>query len=198
MKIGPYLDFEFLGKCGRLEVQNDRRRKPVPTSTSAVHIFGVTLEKAPVELRLKQAQPGNIFHNDETPETSFAIHANAVGRYELRWEITSIDGRVLVKKAKTVEFLNEGLGFGITLPLTMPDAGWYGLNVTLADAGGHTLLKHQAAFALLGKDTRTAGYESPFGTWWFSGVHYTTKDPAVAGPMLFKAGFRRTTMSWGE
>src|SRR6185295_8410620 len=48
----------------------------------------------------------------------------------------------------------------------------------------------------LGKDTRTAGYESPFGTWWFSGAHYTTQDAAVAGPMLFKAGFRRTTMSW--
>ena len=196
MKIGPYLDFEFLGKCGGLEVQNDRRRKPLATSTSAVHIFGVTLEKAPAELRLKQSQPGNIFHNDETPETTFAIRANTAGRYELRWEITGIDGRVLVKKAKTVELPAVGSEADITLPLTMPDAGWYGLSVTLADAGGQPLLKHEAAFALLGKDTRTAGYESPFGTWWFSGVHYTTKDPAVAGPMLFKAGFRRTTMSW--
>jgi hypothetical protein len=78
----------------------------------------------------------------------------------------------------------------------MPDVGWYGLNVTLADAAGSTLLKHEAAFALLGEDTRTAGYESPFGTWWFHGVHYSTQDPAVAGPMLFKGGFRRTTMAW--
>jgi hypothetical protein len=196
MKIGPYLDFEFLGKCGGLEVQNDRRRKPLATSTSAVHIFGVTLEKSPAELRPKQAQPGNIFHNDETPETTFALRANTAGRYELRWEITGIDGRALVKKAKTVELAAVGSEADITLPLTMPDLGWYGLSVTLADAGGHALLKHEAAFALLGKDTRTAGYESPFGTWWFSGVHNTTKDPAVAGPMLFKAGFRRTTMSW--
>ena len=103
MKIGPYLDFEFLGKCGGLEVQTDRRRKPLPTSTSAVHVFGVTLEKAPVELRLKQSQPGNIFHNDEAPETTFVLRAKTAGRYELRWEITSVDGRVLVKKAKTVE-----------------------------------------------------------------------------------------------
>lgn len=196
MKIGPYLDFEFLGKCGGLEVQTDRRRKPVPTSTSAVHIFGVTLEKAPAELRLKQSQPGNIFHNDEQPETTFAIRANTAGRYELRWEISSVDGRVLVKKAKTVEFPAVGSESDITLPLTMPDAGWYGLSVTVADAGGHPLLKHEASFALLGKDTRTAGYESPFGTWWFSGVHYTTQDATVAGPMLFKAGFRRTTMAW--
>lgn len=198
MKIGPYLDFEFLGKCGGLDVQNDRRRIPLPTSTSAVHIFGVTLEKAPAELRLKQAQPGNIFHNDETPETTFALCANTAGRYELRWEITGIDGRVLVKKAKAVELPAVGSESDITVPLTMPDAGWYGLNVTLADAGGQPLLRHEAAFALLGKDTRTAGYESPFGTWWFSGVHNTTKDPAVAGPMLFKAGFRRTTMAWNK
>lgn len=196
MKIGPYLDFEFLGKCGGLEVQTDRRRKPVPTSTSAVHIFGVTLEKAPAELRLKQSQPGNIFHNDETPETTFAIRANTAGRCELRWEITSIDGRVLVKKTKSVELPAVGSEVDVAVPLTMPDAGWYRLSVTLADAGGHALVKHEAAFALLGKDTRTAGYESPFGTWWFHGVHYTTQDPAVAGPMLFKAGFRRTTMAW--
>ncbi|HEY3900664.1 MAG TPA: hypothetical protein VGM54_18795 [Chthoniobacter sp.] len=196
MKIGPYLDFEFLGKCGGLEVQTDRRRKPVPTSTSAVHIFGVTLEKAPAELRIKQSQPGNIFHNDETPETTFAVRANAPGRYELRWEITGIDGRELAKNAKAVELPSVGSEADINVPLTMPDLGWYGLRVTLADGGGHALFQHDAAFALLGKDTRTAGYESPFGTWWFSGVHYTTADPAVAGPMLFKAGFRRTTMGW--
>ena len=196
MKIGPYLDFEFLGKCGGLEVQTDRRRKPVPTSTSAVHVFGVTLEKSPAELRLKQAQPGNIFHNDEKPETTFAVRANTVGRYELRWEIAGSDGRVLLKDAKTVDLPAVGSEADITVPLSMPDLGWYGLRVTLADAGGHSLLTHDAAFALLGKDTRTAGYESPFGTWWFSGAHYTTQDSAVAGPLLFKAGLRRTTMAW--
>jgi hypothetical protein len=196
MKIGPYLDFEFLGKCGGLEVQTDHRRKPDPTSTSAVHVFGVTLEKCPLELRLKQAQPGNIFHNDEVPETTFAVRANAPGRYELRWEITGVDGRVLMSKAKAVELSAVGSEADITVPLSMPDVGWYGLRVTLADSGGQVLLAHDAAFALLGRDTRTAGYESPFGTWWFSGAHYSTQDAAVAGPMLFKAGFRRTTMSW--
>jgi hypothetical protein len=196
MKIGPYLDFEFLGKCGGLEVQTDRRRKPAPTSTSAVHIFGVTLEKAPVELRLKQAQPGNIFHNDETPETTFLVRTNMAGRYELRWQITGIDGRELAEQARPVELSVVGSEAEMTVSLAMPDLGWYGLHVTLVDAAGHAVCTHQAAFALLGKDTRTAGYESPFGTWWFNGVHYSTKDVAEAGPMLFKAGFRRTTMGW--
>ena len=52
----------------------------------------MTLEKAPAELRLKQSQPGNIFHNDETPETTFALRANTAGRYKLRWEISRWPG----------------------------------------------------------------------------------------------------------
>lgn len=198
MKIGPYLDFEFLGKCGGLEVQTDRRRKPVPTSTSAVHVFGVTLEKAPAELRLKQAQPGNIFHNDEKPETTFTVRANTAGHYGLECQFTGVDGRELRKFSTAVALPAAGSEADITVPLRMPELGWYGLRVTLSQSFGDVLFRHDAAFALLGKDTRTAGYESPYGTWWFSGVHYTTQDPAVAGPLLFKAGLRRTPMSWNK
>lgn len=195
MKIGPYLDFEFLGKCGDLEVQTDRRRKPVPTSTSAVHVFGVTLERAPVELRLKQAQPGNIFHNDEKPQTTFVLRADVAGTYLLRWAVTDLANTVLQQHERAVDLL-AGDDADITVPLAMPNLGWYGLNITLADGRGRPLLQHDAAFALLGRDTRTAGYESPFGTWWFGGVHYTTRDVNIAGPLLFKAGMRRTTILW--
>jgi len=195
MEIGPYLDFEFLGKMGELGLQNDRRRKPLPTSVSAVHVFGATLERSPVELRLKQSQPGNIFHNDEVPETTFRLHAEVGGRYTLRWEISDVAGKVLQTREKTVA-MKAGDDADIALPLVMPELGWYGLRITLSDASVHTLFKHEAAFALLGNDTRTAGYESPFGTWWFGNAHYATSDINVAGPMMFKAGMRRTTTSW--
>jgi len=195
MKIGPYLDFEFLGQMGELGLQTDRRRKPSPTSVSAVHVFGVTLERSPVELRLKQSQPGNIFHNDEVPETTFALHAEVGGRYTLRWEISDVAGRVLQTRDKTVS-MKAGDDADITLPLVMPELGWYRLRITLSDESAHSPIQHEAAFALLGKDTRTAGYESPFGTWWFGDAHYATSDIRVAGPMLFKAGMRRTTPFW--
>jgi len=196
MKIGPYLDFEFLGKCGGLEVQNDRRRKPLATSVSAVHVFGVTLEKSPVELRLKQSQPGNIFHNDEVPETAFALRANVPGAYTLRWEIADVAGKILQSHEKTVELKTPGAEADITVPLGMPELGWYSLRIALTDAAGHALVKHDAAFALLGKDTRTAGLESPFGTWWFGGAHYTTRDLGIVGPLMMKAGMRRTPVGW--
>ena len=196
MKIGPYLDFEFLGKMDGLKLQNDRRRMPLATSTSAVHVFGVTLEKSPVELRLKQSQPGNIFHNDEVPETTVSLRAVQPTKCVLRWEISDVSGKSLATQEKAVTLDAIGSESDITLPLAMPQVGWYGLRISVNDERGVPLLRHEAAFALLGKDTRQAGYESPFGTWWFNGVHYTTRDPAIAGPMLFKAGMRRTTFNW--
>lgn len=195
MKIGPYLDFEFLGRLGGLDLQNDRRRKPSPSSVSAVHVFGVTLERSPAELRLKQSQPGNIFHNDEPPETTFALHAEVGGRYTLRWEISDVAGRVLQTREQTVA-MHPGADADVRLSLVMPEPGWYGLRVTLLDENSHALLTHAGAFALLGRDTRTAGYESPFGTWWFGEAHYATSDIHVVGPLLFKAGMRRTTPFW--
>ncbi|MFN0077009.1 MAG: hypothetical protein ACKVY0_11095 [Prosthecobacter sp.] len=196
MKIGPYLDFEFLGKMGGLELQIDRRRMPLATSTSAVHVFGATLEKSPVELRLKQSQPGNIFHNDEMPETTVSLRAVQPVNGVLRWEIRDVHGKKLATQEKAVSLDAAGAETDITLPLTMPQLGWYGLRISVNDERGETLMKHEAALALVGKDTRTAGYESPFGTWWFNGVHYTTRDPAIAGPLLHKAGMRRTTFFW--
>jgi len=52
------------------------------------------------------------------------------------------------------------------------------------------LLSHTASFALLGPDTRQAGFESPFSTsqWPY---HYCPKDLKINGPLALKAGFRR-------
>ena len=129
------------------------------------------------------------------PETTFALHAEVGGRYTLHWEISDVAGRVLQTHDKTVA-MKAHEDADITLSLAMPELGWYGLRITLSDEGGQALIKHEAAFALLGKDTRTAGYESPFGIWWFGNAHYATSDINVAGPMMFKAGMRRTTPYW--
>ena len=67
MLDGRYLDIDLLGKIERV--------KPVRDSTSAVHVFGITLERCPAEFSLVQKQPGNIFYNDEVPETVAAIKA---------------------------------------------------------------------------------------------------------------------------
>lgn len=196
MKIGPYLDFEFLGKLGTLQVQSDRRHKPFPDSRSAVQVFGVTLERAPVEMRLKQSQPGNLFHNDEVPQTAVTLHASDPGEYALRWQIADVAGKVLKQHEQRLA-MKAGDDKDVTLDLAMPELGWYALRMELI-AGERCVLKHDAAFALLGPDTRKAGYESPYGVWWFGGAHYCTRDLNVVGPMLMKAGMRRVPVGWTQ
>ena len=190
LKIGPYLDFEILGRRGDLTVQWDNRHKPAGTP-SAAHVFGVTLERAPVELRLEAAQPGNIFHNDETPQLTAHLRAVRDGTYVLAWRILDIDDTCR-RAASVTNLLAAGATATHILPLEMGEPGHYRLGIELAVADGRQVLTHEAAFALLGDDTREAGYESPYGVWWFGGYHLTVKDIAIAGPLHAKAGLRRT------
>ena len=193
-----YLDFEFLGKTGGVSAQWDSRRKPDKFSTSAIHVFAATLEKSPVELRLVQEQPGNIFHNDEKPKTRVLLKSIKPCEATLRWRIYNVDGKTLKESREALKFAAAGAELEVEVDLSMPDPGWYGIDVSVNNSKGAELLKHRAAFALLGKDTRKAGYDSPYGTWWFAGAHYGVSDPKIAGPMLFKAGLRKTTFGWGK
>ena len=191
LRIGPYLDFEIVGRCGGVGVQWDTSHKPTG-APSAANIFGVTLERAPAELRLTQAQPGNIFANGDTPETSAIIHATQAGRYTLSWIISDVHG-VLLQQAQQTVTLAAGALRALTIPLTMPDLGYYGLQFTLSDSSGQCFLTHQASFALLGQDTREAGYESPYGIGWYGGHEITTSNLKIAGPVYCKAGLRHTS-----
>jgi hypothetical protein len=193
---GPYLDFELLGKLDGLSAQWDRRHKPDRKSTSAVHVFGVTLERSPAGLRLEGTQPGNIFHNDEKPEISAVLTATRPSSVSLHWRIHDIDGHLVSDRVDSIEFASAGEEKRVAIALNDGPLGWYGLEVTLRDDRGRTCIEHLAAFALLGKDTRKAGYDSPYGTWWFAGAHNGAGDKETAGPMLFKAGLRKTTFGW--
>lgn len=192
-----YLDIDFMGKPGGIGAQWDTSRKPDKRSTSGVHLFGVTLEKMPVSIRVEQLQPGNIFHNDERPATVARIRAEtAQAEAVLGWTVRDAEGRVLRSDSRRLRFAQPGEEQVIDVPLETDRPGWYGLRIEVADPAGRVWLAHDAAFAQLGRDTRAAGYESPFGTWWFGGAHYSGGEPEIAGPMLFKAGLRKTTFGW--
>ena len=190
LKIGPYLDFELLGRRGVTGAQWDAQHKP-SGSPSAATIFAVTLEKAPAEMRLTQAQPGNLFYNDEVPRTDLTVQARRAGRYTVRWTIRDIDGRV-IRNDQADFALAADQATTRTIDLTMPDPGYYALKLELVDAANLKIMVHEAAFARLGRDTRQAGYESPYGTWWYGGGSLTARDIAIAGPLHLKAGLRKT------
>jgi len=190
MLDGRYLDIDLLGKVSGV--------KPVRDSKSAVHVFGLTLEKCPAEFSLVQKQPGNIFYNEEVPETIAVVKAVEPCKVNLSWMITDVSGAQLREDSVNFSFAAAGEERRHTISLRMPRPGWYGLKFELAPRRGRTgpFVMHEAAFAVLGKDRRKAGYDSPYGVWWFAGAHYGCEDAAVVGPMLHKAGFRKTTFGW--
>ncbi len=112
------------------------------------------------------------------------------------WKIHDVDGRTIREASKRLVFAAAGEEKTVRIPLDMNAPGWYGIELTLDDQRGRELLAHTAACALLGSDTRKAGYDSPYGTWWFAGAHYGAGEKEIAGPMLFKAGLRKTTFGW--
>lgn len=196
MMRSAYLDFEFLGKLDGLSAQWDRRHKPDNRSTSAVQVFGVTLERSGLALRLATAQPGNIYHNDERPEAAAVLTSAWPCSAALDWKIRDIDGGTVREGTETLAFAAAGETRQIPIPLETKTLGWYGIELTVRDERGRELVSHTASCALLGQDTRRAGYDSPYGTWWFAGAHYGAGDKEIAGPMLFKAGLRKTTFGW--
>lgn len=185
------LNFEFFGKPWENFQQLDNRSKPDPNSTSAVQVYGVTLETSPVTLEMVQAQPGNIFHNDERPVTSVRVRALSPASGSIAWEIRDVDGKPVAEGDRPYQLAAAGAEASIEIPLDQPQPGWYELLIHARDDQGRTLLTHPARFALLGQDTRKAGYESPFGTWWFDGAHLTPSSLDFAGPIMFKAGIRK-------
>jgi hypothetical protein len=211
MLDGRYLDIDLLGKIERV--------KPVRDSTSAVHVFGITLERCPAEFSLVQKQPGNIFYNDEVPETVAAIKAAEPCQTTLSWQITDVSGALVREGRVNLDFAAAGEERQHAISLNAPRPGWYGLKFSLASRRGSEngtgsdqddrclshfsesrqakpFLVHSAAFAVLGPDRRKAGYDSPYGVWWFGGAHYGCNDVAIIGPLLHKAGFRKTTFGW--
>ncbi|HYG75167.1 MAG TPA: hypothetical protein VEK08_09215 [Planctomycetota bacterium] len=187
----PVLNFEFFGKPWENFEQLDNTSKPDPRSTSAVQVFGVTLEKSPVGLEFIQAQPANIFHNDETPETTAVVRSFAPARGKLAWSIVNAEGKVVGTSSAEYRFDEAGKEQQIHIPLKTGESGWFELRVALLDEAGNKLLEHPARFAILGKDERKARYESPYGIWWFDGTHGTPAALEFGGSVMFKAGIRQ-------
>ncbi|MEN6545171.1 MAG: hypothetical protein ABFE07_03940, partial [Armatimonadia bacterium] len=187
-----YLDFEMLGRLkeqDRPHPFGDGRYFPDPARVSGVHVFGVTLEKTPVEMEVRQTQPGNIFQGDEAPELRVVLRPKEDGEYKLRWAMRDVEGKACGAGEKTLSLKAGEAEVTVPVSLRQAQVGWYGIALGLWE-GERELVRHEASFALLPKDTRQAGYESPYGTWWFD-HHYGTDDPKIIGPMILKAGFRK-------
>ncbi|MCM8816441.1 MAG: hypothetical protein NC913_02885 [Candidatus Omnitrophica bacterium] len=189
-----YLDFEVLGKTGSLTAQWDYTHKPSNDVVSSVHIFGITLEKSPVMMKVMPSRIGNIYQKGEKPEIQVHLMPKRKGQYIISYEISDIENSPVLQWKQQIMCENE-TSETLIVPLKVKENGWYGLKIKLLDNQSRLLMEHPCSFAILPEDTRKLGYESPFGTWWFGNAHFGTSAPEIIGPLFLKAGFRHSCFS---
>ena len=184
-----YLDFELLGETPRHCLPwSDPRVFPDPNKASAVHVFGVTLERAAADLRfIQSSQVANVFRPEEKAEMTVAVSPVIPGAYTLSWDLLDVDGRRVGGGRRTTERPCE-----VVVDLRQGSAGWYRADFRLADAHGRLLTTHTASCLLLDTDTRRAGYDSPYLAWCFGSAHYWPRlERETYCDLLYKLGSRR-------
>ena len=190
-----YLDMELTKEIRQM----DTRRKP-SGAPSAAHVFAMTLERATVDVQMVSKEPGNIFTAPESPELSVRL-TNALDTQtdlELSWEAVSFAGEKM-RKSTTVAVPAKMENGGVAVErilLGQSTLGYFDAVITVREArGGREIWRQPTSFALLPPDTRKAGAESPFGAWWFRGIHGTCDKVDVMGPILMKLGMRHVCPS---
>ena len=192
-ELGRYLDFELMGplKTHRAAM-GDTTMDTDPTRRSSVTVFGARLERPAAEFAMHWTEPGNIFHNDEVPETFADVKVNKPGKYVLSWLIGDAEGHTVGEGSRECR---ESLTEKVSLAMKTP--GWYSLKWRLSDAEDRTLMTHSASFALLGKDTRTSGFgEGPYGVGSTFSWHYRIPDERYqdGAKLIMKYGARHGDM----
>lgn len=184
-----------------LEVTKELRlaiRRPDPCrfqlrplgAPSGVHIFGMTFLRSPVQMEVTSDEPGHVFNEPQTPAFHVKLRhvGTRVGKLSLEALATDLYGNTNTVSVGEITFPATGqLTQDIAVPVKT--RGYHELVVRVMQ-GRQELLRRETTFALLPRDTRRYRNESPFGTWDFSGGHYTPNDPDLVGPLYVKAGLR--------
>ena len=187
-----YLDFELLGGLNHDPVvYSELSYQPSP-QPSGVTVLGVELVRAPASLRMSNGAYGNVFVEGEKASVTAEVAAVVSGDYRLAWEVKDLDGKV-VETAKEQMTLSAGESWRKPLVFKAQNIGWYSYTATLEDASGRKVVRFPGAYAVIARDTRKAGYESPFFTWNSIGTLDTNGFRRIAA-FLKKVGVRRTQL----
>ncbi|MBQ7722106.1 MAG: hypothetical protein IJT64_04280 [Kiritimatiellae bacterium] len=195
-RTDSYMEFDLTGKGWENFQQIDNRMKPDPNSDSAFNLFGVTLEKAPFSVTVREAQPGNIFTADEGgKKTAFDIITTKTASGSVKWVAKDIDG-VEAFKGEAKWSGAAGSTNRVDIPFGNVGPGWYSLDVTFADEKGKDLFTHEAALGIMPPAGRKVSRkDSPYAVWWFN-THGSTGAADIGGPIMKKAGIRK--FSWNS
>jgi len=190
--VHGYMDIELTKEIRLARRRPDPARfryRPLGTA-SGVRIAGITLERSPLAMSVGSRESGNAFVEPQAPEFQVRLEniTAAAQAYRLALTATHRDAKpVTVTADGRVE---PGQAAEVALPVPVSMRGYYDAAVTLSDGARRKLLTRQTSFALLPPDTRKHRAQSPFGTWDFSGGHFSCSDADRVGPLYVKLGLR--------
>jgi hypothetical protein len=187
-----YLELELTKDLHDVETANHGAYSTKPLGRpSGVQLYALTLQRAPVQVRLRSRRIGNVFYRDERPavdlETQSLQKAGFSGK--LSWRITDAEGRS-TSGERTVSVPAAADPVKLPVDLQQPRYGWFQTSLTLRDSAGRPVWDTVTTFAILPPDTRKAGSESPYGIWWFGKSHVGTDSLEQMAPLLQRLGYR--------
>ena len=157
---------------------------------SGVHIFGMTFQRSPVQMTVTSGEAGHVFNEPQVPTFHVKLHhvGARAGKLTIEASTTDYYGNASKVSLDEIELPKSGeLNQDVSIPVKK--RGWHSLTIRVMQ-GRTELLRRETTFALLPADTRKHRDESPFGTWDFSGGHYTPNEAGDVGPLYVKAGLR--------
>ncbi|MBO4304130.1 MAG: hypothetical protein J6A21_06050 [Lentisphaeria bacterium] len=188
----PYLDIELMGITPLYRTPfGDPRVWPSAEKVSSVHIFGAALERAKIDVRFVQTTASkNMFDDTMKPEMVMEYKKVFPGKYALSLAISDHTGKVLREETLSL----DGDNGSRRIDLSMKKLGWYKVVFTVKDTEkDEAVLVHNATFALMGKDTRKALWDSPYIGWARGTAHYGEPNPDMVGLRAKMLGVRRMT-----
>lgn len=173
------------------------RRRPDPARfrfrplglPSGVQIAAATLEQSPVKFSVTSKATGHAFVAPQKADFDIKLisRVDNAQQYKLTATATYDDGQVFT--SETTGKLDANGSKDVTLNVPTTRLGYHDVAIELA-IDGKPLMTRYTSFATLPKDTRKHRETSPFGTWDFSGGHYTSRDADVIGSLYEKLGLR--------
>jgi hypothetical protein len=190
-----YLDLEFTKELFVTQPSShSQMTTKLQGKPSGVNILAVTLERAAVKVREGKRQTGNVFYANENVGFDLKMTNRSGQKFSgiLTWTLTDYYGKT---KNGSQKVLLDAAAKEITVPLNISGLGlgWYQANLALTDANYETVWQMPTSLAVLTPDTRKAGAESPFGTWWDRNDHGGTTSIAEIAPLLQRMGLRHVT-----
>ena len=154
---------------------------------SGVEVAGLTFERSPLQMTFTSAATGSLFASASPPAFTLTLE-NIVAQeqaYEMDFLVNGKSTLTIMGKVPAGEKISRK----IELPALNP--GYYDLEVSLRRTGEDSpLISQQTSFGVLPPDRREHRASAPWGTWDFSGMHFSPNDEQLVGEVMHKLGLR--------